>query len=202
MDGLEDGLLDSGTQKARTRERIIEAAARAMRAGGQEGVGVAAVMKQAGLTHGGFYAHFENRDDLVAHAVDRMFVDSARLFERHVEADAQGRLRALIDDYLSEAMLHAQGEGCPLPGLSGGAPSMAEAARRRFGAGIGAFRARLEAMLTAAGVADAGSVADSVLSEMVGAMALARAVEDPGEARRILGASRGQIKGRVGVGGK
>ncbi|HZV09332.1 MAG TPA: TetR/AcrR family transcriptional regulator, partial [Novosphingobium sp.] len=69
-------MADKSAHKARVRDRILDEAAAALRSGGTDGLSVANLMKRAGLTHGGFYAHFENRDDLVAHAVDRMFKDS------------------------------------------------------------------------------------------------------------------------------
>jgi TetR/AcrR family transcriptional repressor of nem operon len=185
------------TQKERTRARILDEAAKAMRANGPDGIGVANLMKRAGLTHGGFYAHFENRDDLVAHAVDRMFQDSSGMLERHLgQTDAATGLAALIDYYLSDGLRRAVDRGCPLPGLSGEARRMPDAARERFGAGIDRFRAALEQAIAALGRPDPAALASSVLAEMVGAMAMARAVgEDSGEA--ILAMSRDQVKRRL-----
>src|SRR4051812_16395608 len=74
---VRSNMADKSAHKERTRDRILDEAAQALRMHGTEGVSVAALMKRAGLTHGGFYAHFASRDDLVAHAVDRMFQDSA-----------------------------------------------------------------------------------------------------------------------------
>src|SRR5918911_4491018 len=70
------------SKKEQTRERILRAAARAIRKHGYEGVGVADVMKEAGLTHGGFYAHFESRDALLAAAADRAGLESAQTLSR------------------------------------------------------------------------------------------------------------------------
>ena len=111
------------TQKERTRARILDEAAWAMREHGSDGIGVAALMKRAGLTHGGFYAHFKDRDDLVAHAVDRMFADSGRMLHRHFgQNDAAEGLRGLINYYLSDEMRLAADRGwrwkhcaCPSP---------------------------------------------------------------------------------------
>ena len=191
---------EARTQKERTRARILDEAAAAMREYGPDGIGVAALMKRAGLTHGGFYAHFEDRDDLVAHAIDRMFADSAALLDRHLDAqDVRQGLSLLLDDYLSDAMRQAVDQGCPLPGLSGSAGRLPPAARKRFERGINAFRSALERSLTMLEFVEPAALASSVLSEMVGAMALARALADDAAATVTLRASRVQLKQRLGL---
>ena len=187
------------TQKERTRARILDEAAKAMREHGSDGIGVAALMKRAGLTHGGFYAHFENRDDLVAHAVDRMFQDSGRMLDHHLgREDAAAGLRALIDYYLSDETRLAADRGCPLPGLSGEAGRMPARARDRFGSGIAGFMAALQGTITALGLPGPDTMASSVLAEMVGAMTLARAVDDE-QASVVLRASREQLVRRLRI---
>lgn len=192
-------MTDTMTAKARTRARILDEAAKAMREKGADGIGVAALMQRAGLTHGGFYAHFENRDDLVAHAVDRMFQDSARLVSHYLSKDdaAEG-LTGLIDYYLSDETRKRTDGGCPLPGLGGEARRMPAAARARFSDGIAAFRAALAGALAALGQPEPESLATSVLAEMVGAMTLARTLDDD-SARIALEASREQLKRRIGL---
>jgi TetR/AcrR family transcriptional repressor of nem operon len=188
------------SQKERTRDRILDEAAKAMRQHGSNGIGVAALMKRAGLTHGGFYAHFEDRDDLVAHAIDRMFRDSSHMLNRTLDQeDAAAGLRTLIDYYLSDEARLSVDRGCPLPGLSGEAGRMPAAARARFGQGVATFRAALERALALLGAAEPGGQAASVLAELVGAMALARAVGDDEQASTMLRASREQLKRRLGL---
>ena len=188
------------TVKARTRARILNEAAKAMRTQGTEGVAVAALMERAGLTHGGFYAHFENRDDLVVHAVDRMFEDSSRMLHRWLSCeDAAEGLRALIEWYLSDATRRSPDQGCPLPGLGGEVPRMPPAAQARFRKGVEAFRAALERALRAIGAPAPESLASSVLAEMVGAMSLARATDDAEAASAMLTGIRGQLKSRLGL---
>lgn len=197
--GNEERMSEATTPKERTRARILNEAAKAMREKGADGIGVAALMKRAGLTHGGFYAHFENRDDLVAHAVDRMFQDSDLMLKRHlVGTEAAHGLAGLIDYYLSEAMRKRVDGGCPLPSLGGEASRLPAAARQRFSDGIHAFRAALAASLAACGLPDPESLAASVLAEMVGAMTLARTLDDDAAAI-ALRASREQLKRRVGL---
>lgn len=171
-----------------------------MRRHGPDGIGVATLMKRAGLTHGGFYAHFENRDELVAFAVDRMFADSATMLDRCLSApDTKTGLAELIDNYLSVDMRDALEQGCPLAGLSGDAVRMPAAARRRFADGIMKFQGRIARTLESLGHPEAEALASSALSEMVGAMSLARALEDEDTAAALLHASREQLKRRLGI---
>src|SRR5262245_62175702 len=97
----------TGTKKERTHERIVRSAARALRRDGFDGVGVAEVMQDAGLTHGGFYAHFPSREALLVEALDSAAAESAALFD---EAASQGDkaegLKLVLERYLSDE--HAQ----------------------------------------------------------------------------------------------
>src|SRR3546814_21172789 len=103
-------------QKERTRTRILDEAARAIREQGAGGIGVAALMQRAGLTHGGFYAHFENRDDLIAKAFDRMRADSQEMLRRNLDTpSAADGIDRLLDDYLSARMMHPHETPCPPP---------------------------------------------------------------------------------------
>src|SRR6185369_12987174 len=100
----------ANTRKEETHERIVQAAARAIRRNGYAGVGVADVMKEAGLTHGGFYAHFKSRDELIVEALARAGSDSSANITRAAEARrARGvsPFRAFVDSYLSEAHLQS-----------------------------------------------------------------------------------------------
>jgi TetR/AcrR family transcriptional repressor of nem operon len=190
-------MADKSAHKERTKARILDEAAQALRARGTEGVSVAALMKRAGLTHGGFYAHFSSRDDLVAHAVGRMFQDSARMLDHFLaEPDADG-LKGLIDHYLSEQALDAPERNCPLPALSGEVPRMPPAARQRFEIGTDAFRMAIVRALRAMGRDDAEPLGASVLAELVGAMALARSNSDRATALKLLASSRDSLKARL-----
>lgn len=187
-------MADKSAHKARVRDRILDEAAAALRAGGTEGLSVANLMKRAGLTHGGFYAHFENRDDLVAHAIDRMFRDSSALQERYLGENAD--LDGLVDYYLSEQAMRRHDRGCPLPWLAGEAPRMPDAARARFQAGIAAMEQAITEVLLRQGreKAEADRLATALVAEMVGAMALARAYGDGPRATATLEAARLAIK--------
>jgi TetR/AcrR family transcriptional repressor of nem operon len=156
-------------------------------------------MKRAGLTHGGFYAHFKDRDDLVAHAVDRMFRDSSAMLTQHLgHGGAAAGLSSLIDYYLSETARKRIDGGCPLPSLAGEASRMPDAARDRFAVGIAGFQSALAHSLDTLGLPEPMKLAASVLAEMVGAMSLARALDDE-TAKASLEASRARLKHRIGL---
>ena len=113
------------TRREATHDRIVEVAARTLRRSGYAGVGVADVMKQAGLTHGGFYAHFESRDALLAEAIERAGRDGADTLGRRVDASrsrGESALRALIEGYLSDTHLSNAESGCVVAALGSEMP--------------------------------------------------------------------------------
>jgi TetR/AcrR family transcriptional repressor of nem operon len=186
--------------KQQTRERVLKAAAKAIRAEGPHRIGVAAVMAEAGLTHGGFYAHFKSKDDFVAAAVGQMFVEGRGRLDRAVEGrtPAEG-LAAYLDFYLSAAHRDTRTAGCPLPFLSADAPRLAAPSRERFAQGVADLTGRLAQVLAQLGRADAEEAAGSMLSEMVGAVALARAEPDPARSDAILARTRAALQSRLGL---
>src|SRR5689334_24425064 len=96
------------SRKEATHERIVAAAARAIRRSGYAGTGVAEIMKEAGLTHGGFYAHFESREGMLAEAADRAGADGMAVLARvAAEAPPSKALEAILRAYLSKA--HVEG---------------------------------------------------------------------------------------------
>ncbi len=193
-----------GDHKQKTRERVLKEAAKAIRAEGPHRIAVAGVMAKAGLTHGGFYAHFQSKDDLVAAAIETMFGEARNRFSRET-AEAGGpvspkdKLIRDIDFYLSPGHRDARTTGCPLPALAADLPRMAPASRERYGQGVAALTALIADALEALGRPDAQTLAGSALSEMVGALSLSRAVADPDQSDLILDASRAALKRRLGL---
>ncbi len=115
----------SPSRKEVTHERIVATAARAIRRGGFNGVGVADIMREAGLTHGGFYAHFSSRNALLAEALERAGQDSAaRVAQGTAARQARGAsaLRALVEGYLSDRHLGDIEAGCPVAALASEMP--------------------------------------------------------------------------------
>lgn len=178
------------TRKELTHERIVETAARAIRRAGFHGVGVADIMKEAGLTHGGFYAHFDSRDALLAEALRRAGSESAARLARNVEAhpaQAVNPLRALVESYLSDAHLAGTERGCPVAALAGEMPRQAPAVREAAAERVRGLLAAVRRALPAE--APPGS-AEAVAGQLVGALQLARALGDNDEGRALLARSR------------
>lgn len=177
-------------KKQLTHERIVDAAARAIRRAGFDGVGVAEVMKEAGLTHGGFYAHFASRDALICEALERAGQDGTeRVAQGRASRQARGAspLRAFVEQYLSEQHLAAPEQGCPVAALASEMPrqtgAVAQAAAQRVRSLVGAVREVLPRGTTPA-------QAGAVTAQLVGALQLARALGDNAEGRALLAAAR------------
>lgn len=191
---------DSG-HKSETRKRVLTEAARDIREKGPGGVAVAGIMARAGLTHGGFYAHFKSKDELIAEAIGVMFEDArGRLFRVTDNPNSKEGLATYIDGYLSPAHRDARSRGCPLPSLSGDMARLEPLSRERFGQGVEAIMDRIAGMLEASGAENPKTEASAVMSQMVGALALARAVADPGQSDHILETTRADLKRRYDVG--
>jgi TetR/AcrR family transcriptional repressor of nem operon len=189
--------------KQRTREKVLKAAAKAIRAQGPHRIGVAAVMGQAGLTHGGFYAHFDSKDDLVAAAIGHMFDENRATWERLIrEKPPAQALATFIDFYLSITHRDAVSAGCPIPILAPESRRLSKAARARFAAGVARLRERFRAQLELLGIANPEDEASSMVSEMVGALALARAEPDSERSASILNVSKQRLKARFTTAGK
>ena len=176
----------SKAQKARTHKRIVAIASKRFREKGLAGFGIADLMKEAGLTVGGFYKHFDSRDELVAEAVSAGLGD----WQRRVDAAASGgpsvSLAELIDDYLSDVHRKNPGTGC---GFSALAPEIARSDKRTRALASQQVRNDLElivGLLPGKDKRAARSRAILTFSALVGAMSLARAVSDESLSREIL----------------
>lgn len=181
------------SRKEISHDRIVEAAARAIRRVGYAGVGVADVMKEAGLTHGGFYAHFPSRDAMLVAAMERAGRDGAARLAQGVarrQAEGASALRALVESYLSEPhLLNCEG-GCPISALASEmprqSPEVRDMAARRVTGLVGMVQQALPAG------ADPHA-AMAITSNLVGAMQLARALGDNAQGRAMLAAARQSI---------
>ena len=190
-----------GSKKEQTRERILRAAARAIRKHGYEGVGVADVMKEAGLTHGGFYAHFESRDALLAAAVDQAGAESTENLSRAVAAAKPGaELMALVDSYLDDRHVAApeHGLGCAIAAAGSEVPRQQADVRRAASRRIKELIGFVERQFPEWGKSAAHEKAMGVVASMVGALILARAVDDPQLSKAIRKSAREQIRGATG----
>jgi TetR/AcrR family transcriptional repressor of nem operon len=178
------------SRKQLTHDRIVETAARVLRETGFSGVGVADIMKRAGLTHGGFYAHFASREALVAEALQRAGEDSRARLDRSIKAgEAQGasRLRALVENYLSERHLKGPETGCPVAALASEIPRQAGAVRDEAGARVRSLVATVESVLPPGAPKEDAAI---IAAQLVGALQIARALGDNAAGRRQLAQSR------------
>jgi TetR/AcrR family transcriptional repressor of nem operon len=184
-----DIILDMGhsrDDKTHSHERIVAIAARRIREDGTVTPGVAEIMSAAGLTHGGFYKHFGSRDDLIAEAVDRTFAESSHAIEE-VTAGAELPFAAFVDWYVSAEHRDDPGSGCGVVALGADAGHCGDRVRTAYTEQVKRYLARLEQLQGEAGDdADARARAAVTLSTLVGAVLVARAVNDPELSDAIL----------------
>lgn len=187
-------------KKAESRERILQEAASAIRMEGADRVSVATIMGRAGMTVGGFYAHFASKDDLLAMAVRYMFEDRYSAFlARLDDPDATHTLGQFLDNYLSMRHRDAVERGCPIPALAGEIGRLAAPVRDEFTQGIERLEAGMHQLLVRMGREDAEDLSLSLIAEMTGALALARAQPRVDKADAMLAASRALVRQRVGI---
>jgi TetR/AcrR family transcriptional repressor of nem operon len=192
----------SESHKERTRLRVLGEAAAAIRTQGAERVSLAEVMAAAGLTHGGFYAHFESKDDLIAQAITHMFDGTYDRLLRVTEGrEPAAAIASYVDFYLSPSHRLERANGCPIATLSGDLPNLSDRARERFTDGTERVVAALAKLAKKLGAKDAEAIAWSAIAEMAGALALSRTVSDE-RAAAILRNSRAIVKARFGVGAR
>lgn len=169
---------NTSTRKEITHARIVETAARAIRRSGYDGTGVADIMKEAGLTHGGFYAHFASRDAMLAEAADRAGEETIAIAKKvFAEVPGDQALQALMQVYLSNEHVANIEVGCSLAALGSEMPRQAPEVRK-------ASTCRVKEMITLikSRLSDQSNAYEKALvmvSTMVGTLLLARAVEDP-----------------------
>jgi TetR/AcrR family transcriptional repressor of nem operon len=169
----------SPSRKEATHDRIVATAARAIRRSGYDGTGVAEIMKEAGLTHGGFYAHFESREQMLAEAADRAGGDGMAVLARAAaEAPPRKALEAILRAYLSREHVEGAETGCAVAALGSEMPRQSPKVRR-------AATRRIKEMIDLVarqspdwGQPGAHERALVTLATALGALIVARAVDD------------------------
>jgi TetR/AcrR family transcriptional repressor of nem operon len=179
----------SKAEKAKTHERIVAIASKRFREEGLAGIGIADLMKEAGLTVGGFYKHFDSRDDLVAEAID----SAQGPWNRQMDAAALGgppvTYDSLVDNYLTEAHRNHPGTGCPVSALAG---DLGRSNKRTRALATEIVREGIELIATRIRAGNendrpaARSHAVLTYCALVGAIGVARAVSDEKLSREIL----------------
>jgi TetR/AcrR family transcriptional regulator, transcriptional repressor for nem operon len=168
------------SRKEASHERILEVAARAIRRSGYGGTGVADIMKEAGLTHGGFYAHFPSRDALLAEAGDRAGAESVALAARiAATAPAGEALHHMMQAYLSDEHIAAIETGCPVAALGSEMPRQAPEVRRAATIHIKELIDLFARQMPDWGQPDAHERAMVLVCSLIGTAMIARAVDEP-----------------------
>jgi TetR/AcrR family transcriptional repressor of nem operon len=178
-------------QAARNRERVVDTSARLFRSRGLDGIGIADLMRSSGLTHGAFYGQFESKDALAAECVRTTLERSIKRWSRIVADHPDNPVAALATDYLSDRHLNGVETGCALTTLASDAARRGGAVAEAMAEGMEGLTDILERALPEGGRARALAI----LSQMIGAMTMARSVNDPALATEILAAARRNITG-------
>jgi TetR/AcrR family transcriptional repressor of nem operon len=186
----------SPTHKHATRRRIVEAASQAFRERGVAETGLDEVMRRAGLTHGGFYAHFRDKTELVAEACAAGFAEALPNLDRIAALPtARARARLLIDSYLSEQHRKNRGSGCLIVGVAADMARLDGSARRGYSQAFTLHLERLEKALRLSNEPEENrDRVTHLMSSLVGALLFARAIDNPLQSQRILHSMRRTLR--------
>ena len=186
----------SQADKIESHERILAIASRKLRGEGFDALSVAELMKAAGMTHGGFYGHFNSRDDLVAAAFDRALAagskDAVAPGEYAPSARTTPSLRAWVRAYLSRSHRDDPSTGCAMAALAADAGRARKPLRARFTRALRSFHDSMARLMSGNGPA-ARRHALAAVSTMIGALILARAVDDVALSDEILMAAKQSV---------
>jgi TetR/AcrR family transcriptional regulator, transcriptional repressor for nem operon len=178
-------------QKAETHEKILAAAARSFREHGSDANGIGRVMKELGLTKGGFYRHFKSKGDLYASAVARAFEEMASRVVALAETAPKGQeLRAIIEDYLSPEHASRPETACPLALMAGEFGRQPLEVRKRINQSMVAYRERMLPYIPGDTLEEKRGRFFVLFPGMAGILVAARAIVDPQRRELMLGVAR------------
>ena len=177
--------------KVGTHQKIVKDASRRVRTEGMTGAAVSAVMRDAGLTHGGFYKHFESKDALLMESLSAAFQEVAdRLAQVAEQSQSEAAWKAIVKTYLSLEYCDHVEYGCPLPAL---APELAradKAMKPRIFEELKKYRSRMLPFMPGRRTADKERAFFSIFSTMVGAIEIARMLPEPAMREKVLASAR------------
>jgi len=177
--------------KAEVHQKIVKDASRRVRAEGLNGTAVAAVMRDTGLTHGGFYKHFGSKDELVMESLREAFRDIGDKLVRVAEQSrSEAAWKAIVKSYLSLEYCDHVERGCPLPAL---APEMArvdETMRNQVLAELIKYRDRMLPFMPGRRTADKERAFFVIFSSMIGTVEIARMMPDRAAQEKVLASTR------------
>jgi TetR/AcrR family transcriptional repressor of nem operon len=188
----------SREHKLETHARIVKRASVRLREKGAHGIGVADLMKDAGLTHGGFYAHFDSREALVieafAHAMDRSSERWRKLAE---QTPPDQRMAAIVESYLTPAHRDDPGHGCAIPTLAAEIARESSKTRKAFAAKLEQMIDTLAAQIPDISCKAARKQATAVIATMIGTLVMARVAGNGDVSEEILNAGREAVLSRA-----
>jgi TetR/AcrR family transcriptional repressor of nem operon len=183
----------SRLQAEENRQTVIDVASRLFREHGFDGIGLKDLMESAGLTQGAFYKQFTSKNDLAAQASRRALESAFRRWSAAAAGNPQDPLGAVIAFYLSDAHRSERKDGCPVVALGSDAARQGAEVKASFEAGITEYLALLGRWVGGADDEDSNARAMAILSTMVGAVLLSRAVNDEHLSKRFLQAAAGSV---------
>jgi len=185
--------------KERTRQKVLDLAAADLCVNGIERTGIAEIMRSAGLTHGGFYAHFASKDEMVAAAITQMFGRLNEKLETGIRHHGPARtLDLFINSYLSTKHRDNPAHGCPIAALAGEVQRQPATTKLAYSVGLERYLRTIAALLPLEKGKGQTDFAASLLMEMVGALLLARCVADNQASERVLEGAKHSVEMRFG----
>jgi len=179
--------------KTRTRDRIVQNAARKLRAEGMSGPGVASVMKASGLTVGGFYKHFRSKDELVAEAIAQAFSDSEKVYLSLQNLPREDRWKRLVLLYLSPEHCNHPATGCPVAALAAEIARAKLSVRKRVAIVMKGRADRWVEFMPGLTATERERNFFVILGSMSGAISLARLLTEPADRQKVLASMRDHL---------
>jgi len=184
----------SKASKANTHARLVEAAAARFKERGVDGISLSDLMKELKLTHGGFYRHFDSRDELVTEALELALTQTGQTMRERLFDGDKPDIAALVDFYLTEAHRDGRAAGCAVAALAGDAPRKSADVQAQFRKQIETILETLsEALGPGSSADDSRATAILVLSALYGALIVSRAVGDSPLSREVLRTVRKRV---------
>ena len=176
----------SRDQMAANRERLLDIASRRFRERGFDGVSVAEIMQEAGLTHGGFYGHFASKEALAAEAASHALLQTSNRWKATLESHGMAGLERIVDAYLSQRHRDHPGAGCAIAALGPEVARQADPVRAAFAGEIETLLAALAGFMPGASPHERRGRALALMAQLVGAIVLARALGRSPQSAEIL----------------
>lgn len=188
----------SQSHKGEVRTLILAEARRVVAEEGPDALSIVPLMSAVGLTHGGFYSHFASREELLVATIQAMCDDVLAVFSRPAfQSITLNSLLAYIDTYVSAKHRDSPLTGCAVSGLATTIAGLSDENQTKYASAHKALKSGLATVFTRLGVPDAQDLASSVLTEMVGAITLARALGKTEASDRVLASSRKHLRQRI-----